>query len=183
MPDNELSGLKVAFLATDMVEEAELVEPWNALEAAGADLELVSNQSGRIQLFKHYDKADTFPVDKVVTDVSAADYAALVLPGGVGNPDTMRTVPAAVDFVRAFFDAGKPVAALCHALWLLAEAKVAEGRTMTSWPSLRTDLVNAGATWVDEEVVVDGNLVTSRKPDDIPAFNPQVIKLFAGQAR
>ena len=183
MPDNVLSGIKVAFLATDMVEVPELVEPWNAVKAAGADVELISDKSGRIQLFTHYDKADTFPVDKLVSEVSADDYAALVLPGGVGNPDTMRTNPQAVAFVRAFFDAGKPVAAICHSLWLLAEADVARGRTMTSWPSLRTDMTNAGANWVDEEVVVDGNLVTSRKPDDIPAFNPEVIKLFSAQAR
>ncbi|MGV9210267.1 type 1 glutamine amidotransferase domain-containing protein [Micromonospora sp. RB23] len=183
MADNVLSGVRIAVLATDMVETPELVEPWNALKAAGADLELISNKSGKIQLFNHYDKGDTFAVDKEVGEVSAADYAALVLPGGVGNPDTMRMNPTAVQFVRDFFDAGKPVAAICHALWLLVEADVARGRTMTSWPSLRTDLVNAGATWVDQEVVVDDNLVTSRKPDDIPAFNPKVIELFAARAR
>ncbi|WP_369916264.1 type 1 glutamine amidotransferase domain-containing protein [Plantactinospora sp. KBS50] len=166
-----------------MVETPELVEPWNALRAAGADLELVSDKGGTIRLFKHYDKADTFPVDKQVDAASAADYAALLLPGGVGNPDAMRMNPAAVQFVRDFFDAGKPVAAICHALWLLAEAGVAGGRTMTSWPSLRTDLINAGATWADEPVVVDDNLVTSRKPDDIAAFNPKVIDLFAARAR
>jgi len=182
MPDDVLRGLKVAFLATDMVETPELVEPWNAVRDAGATVDLVSDKPDRIQLFRHYDKAGTFPVDRQVTEVSAGDYDALVLPGGVGNPDTMRLNPTAVQFVRDFFDAGKPVAAICHALWLLAEADVARGRTMTSWPSLRTDLINAGAHWVDQEVVIDGNLVTSRKPDDIPAFNPQVIKLFAAQS-
>lgn len=183
MPDDVLGGLRVAFLATDMVEAAELVEPWNALKDAGATVELISNKTGRIQLFKHYDKADTFPIDRQVTEVSASDYDALMLPGGVGNPDTMRRIPVAVRFVRDFFDAGKPVAAICHSLWLLAEADVARGRTMTSWPSLRTDMLNAGAEWVDEEVVIDGNLVTSRKPDDIPAFNPEMIKLFATAVR
>lgn len=179
MTTNTLEGLRVAVLATDMVERAELIEPWNALENAGASLTLISNKSGEIQLFKHYDKADTFPVDALVSAVAADDFDALLLPGGVGNPDTMRTVPEAVDFVRAFFEAGKPVAAICHSLWLLAEADVARGRTMTSWPSLQTDLENAGASWVDQKVVVDRNLITSRKPDDIPAFNPRVIDLFA----
>jgi protease I len=122
---------------------------------------------------------DTFPVDTVVTGTSAADYAALALPGGVGNPDTLRLNTDAVGFVRHFFDAGEPVGAICHALWLLVEADVVRGRTVTSWPSLRTDLVNAGADWVDEEVVVDGHLVTSRKPDDLPAFNPRIVDLFA----
>ena len=179
MADGVLKGIKVAVLCTDMVERAELVEPWNALEAAGADLELVSDHADPIQLFIHYDKADTFPVDRTLEDAEPSDYAALMLPGGVGNPDTLRTNPKAVQFVEHFFETGKPVGAICHALWLLVEAAVTPGLTLTSWPSLHTDLVNAGATWVDQEVVVDQNLVTSRKPDDIPAFNPRLVDLFA----
>lgn len=182
MAEKVLTGIKVAFLATDMVETPELIEPWNAIRAAGAQVELISDKSGTIQLFKHYDKADKFPIDKVVTEVTAADYDGLVLPGGVGNPDTLRMNPTAVQFVRAFFDEGKPVGAICHALWLLVEADVARGRTLTSWPSLRTDLVNAGADWVDKEVVTDGNLVTSRMPNDLPAFNPAVIDALAVRA-
>jgi deglycase len=174
-----LSGKRIAFLATDMVERAELVGPWTGLDAEGADLELVSPQPGKIQLFEHYDKADTFPVDRALDDASADGYDALVLPGGVGNPDALRLVPAAVAFVRSFFDAGKPVGAICHAPWLLIEAAVVRGRTLTSWPSLTTDLENAGATRLDQPVVVDGLLVTSRKPDDIPAFNDKLIEVFS----
>lgn len=175
------SPLSVAFLATDMVETPELVEPWKALEALGHRLTVVSDKRGDIDLFTHYDRTGSFPVDRILGDVEPADYDALMLPGGVGNPDTLRTNPHAVDFVRHFFRGDKPVAAICHAPWLLVEADVARGRTLTSWPSLRTDLTNAGATWVDQEVVVDRNLVTSRSPADLPAFNPAMAALFAGQ--
>src|SRR5436190_13848567 len=176
---NELSGKRVAFLATDMVEQVELTGPWEALQKAGATLELISNKDGEIQGFKHYDKADTFKVDRTVEEADAGDYDALVLPGGVGNPDTLRMDENAVHFVREFFEQGKPVGAICHAPWLLIEAGVARNRTVTSWPSLTTDLRNAGAKRVDQEVVVDNGLVTSRKPDDIPAFNKKLIEEFA----
>jgi deglycase len=173
---DELKGKKVAFLAADMFEEVELAEPWKALEQAGAELDLVSLQDGEIQGFNHYDKAGSFKVDKSVEVASANDYDALVLPGGVGNPDNLRQDENAVQFVRDFFEQGKPVAAICHAPWTLIEAGVVRGRTLTSFPSLQTDLRNAGADWVDEEVHVDNGLVTSRKPDDIPAFNRKVIE-------
>jgi protease I len=173
---DELKGKKVAFLAADMFEEVELAEPWKALEQAGAELDLVSLQDGEIQGFNHYDKAGSFKVDKSVEEASANDYDALVLPGGVGNPDNLRQDENAVQFVRDFFEQGKPVAAICHAPWTLIEAGVVRGRTLTSFPSLQTDLRNAGADWVDEEVHVDNGLVTSRKPDDIPAFNKKVIE-------
>jgi protease I len=175
----DLHGKKVAFLATDMVEQVELTEPWKAVEQAGADIDLVSLEEGEIQGFNHYDKADKFPVDRTVEDASAEDYDALVLPGGVGNPDTLRTDENAVRFVREFFDAGKPVAAICHAPWMLVEADVARGRKLTSFWSIKTDVKNAGGNWVDEEVVLDGNLVTSRSPKDIPAFNKTLLEEFA----
>ena len=175
----DLNGKKVAFLATDMVEQVELAEPWKAVEQAGADIDLVSLEEGQIQLFNHYDKADKFPVDRTVEEASADDYDALVLPGGVGNPDTLRMDDNAVRFVREFFDAGKPVAAICHAPWMLVEADVARGRTLTSYWSIKTDVKNAGGNWVDEEVVLDGNLVTSRSPKDIPAFNKALLVQFA----
>jgi protease I len=175
----DLNGKKIAFLATDMVEQIELTEPWKAVEQAGADIDLVSLEKGEIQGFNHYDKADKFPVDRTVEDTSAEDYDALVLPGGVGNPDTLRADENAVRFVREFFDAGKPVAAICHAPWMLVEADVARGRKLTSFWSIKTDLKNAGGNWVDEEVVLDGNLVTSRSPKDIPAFNKTLLEEFA----
>jgi len=175
----DLNGKKVAFLATDMVEQVELTEPWKAVEQAGADIDLVSLEEGEIQGFNHYDKADTFSVDCTVEDASAEDYDALVLPGGVGNPDTLRTDENAVRFVREFFDAGKPVAAICHAPWMLVEADVARGRKLTSFWSIKTDVKNAGGNWVDEEVVRDGNLVTSRSPKDIAAFNKTLLEEFA----
>ena len=178
MPD-ELKGKKVAFLATDMVEQVELTGPWEALEGAGAELELVSIKDGEIQGFNHYDRADKFKVDKTVEEVSASDYDALVLPGGVGNPDTLRMDENAVAFVHEFFEQGKPVGAICHAPWMLIEAGVVRNRTLTSWPSLKTDIGNAGGNRVDQEVVVDDGLVTSRKPDDIPAFNAKLIEEFA----
>jgi protease I len=170
-----LNGKTIAFLvAPEGVEQVELTEPWKAVKQAGGTPRLVSTDSGQIQAFNHLDKADTFAVDDTVDSADPASFDGLVLPGGVANPDRLRTVPQAVQFVRAFFDAGKPVAAICHAPWTLVEADVVRGRTLTSWPSLQTDLRNAGATWVDQEVVVDtagpGTLVTSRKPDDLKAF-------------
>jgi deglycase len=175
----ELKGMKVAFLATDMVEESELTGPWQALRDAGADVELVSVEPGEIQMARHHDKSGTVRVDRLVTGVSGADYDALVLPGGVANPDALRTSPDAVRFVRDFFDQGKPVGAICHAPWMLVEAGVVSGRTLTSWPSLATDLRNAGASRIDREVVVDDLLVTSRWPDDIPAFARQLIEVLS----
>jgi protease I len=175
----ELKGKKIAFLAADMFEEVELAEPWKALEGAGAELELVSLEEGEIQGFNHYDKAGSFKVDKPVEEASAGDYDALVLPGGVGNPDNLRQDENAVQFVRDFFEQGKPVGAICHAPWTLVEAGVVRGRTLTSFPSIQTDIRNAGGNWVDEEVHVDQGLVTSRKPDDIPVFNQKLIEEIA----
>ena len=171
--------MKVAVLATDGVEQIELDRPWQALEEAGAEPVLVSLDTGTITAYEHIDKGDTKKVDAVVSSADPDDYAALVLPGGVINGDFVRAVAVAVAFVTSFFEAGKPVAAICHAPWVLAEAGVVKGRRMTSWPSLQTDLRNAGADWVDEEVVVDGNLVTSRKPDDLPAFNEALLSMLA----
>jgi protease I len=173
----DLSGKKIAFLATDMVEQVELTEPWKAVEKAGGKPELVSLEEGEIQGFDHYDKADTFEVDRVVSGVSVDDYDALVIPGGVGNPDTMRANEDAVAFVRDFSESGKPMAVICHGPWMLVEADVVRGRKLTSFESIQTDLKNAGANWVDEEVVVDGNIVTSRSPDDLPAFNEKLLEL------
>jgi protease I len=175
----ELNGKRVAILATDMFEQVELVEPRKAVEEVGADVDLVSLETGEIQGFNHYDKADKFPVDKAVSDVSADDYDALLLPGGVGNPDTLRTDEDAVAFVRSFVDQGKPVAAICPAPWMLVEAGVARGRKLTSFWSIKTDVKNAGGNWVDEQVVVDNGLVTSRSPDDLSAFCPKVVEEFA----
>jgi protease I len=175
----ELDGKRIAFLATDMVEQVELTEPWKAVERAGGAPELVSLEDGEIQGFEHYDKADTFPVDKTVEDASADDYDGLVLPGGVGNPDTLRMDESAVQFVRSFVEAGKPVAVICHGPWTLVEADVVRDRKLTSWPSLKTDIRNAGGNWVDEEVVVDGNITSSRKPDDLPAFCSTFVAEFA----
>ena len=176
---DELSGMRVAVLATDGVEQVELERPWQALEEAGAEPELVSLEAGEITAYQHIDKGDRRQVDTTVGDADPDDYAALVLPGGVINGDFVRADTDAVAFVKAFFDAGKPVAAICHAPWVLAEADVVRGRRMTSWPSLQTDLRNAGAKWVDEEVVVDGSLVTSRKPDDLDAFVAAIVEVFA----
>ncbi|MGZ5360193.1 MAG: type 1 glutamine amidotransferase domain-containing protein [Solirubrobacterales bacterium] len=177
---DELKGRRVAFLvANEGIEQVELTEPRKALEEAGAETVLIAPEAGEAQAFNHLDKADAFPVDVTTADADAAEYDGLVLPGGVANPDNLRTDDAAVEFVRAFFGAGKPVAAICHAPWTLIEADVVEGRKLTSWPSLQTDLRNAGAEWVDEEVVVDSGLVTSRKPDDIPAFNAKAIEEIA----
>ena len=179
MANHQLSGKKVAIIAADMVERVELIEPRRALEDAGATTELISMKPGQIETFNHYDKAEKEKVDKAVEEVDASDYDALMIPGGVGNPDQMRGDENMVQFVRDFFEQGKPVAVICHGPWMLAEADVVRGRTVTSWPSVQTDLRNAGATWVDQEVVVDQGLVTSRKPDDIPAFNVKMIEEFA----
>lgn len=169
-------GPKVAFVtANEGVERVELTEPWKAVQDAGAEPVLIAPKDDQVQTFDHLEKADTFPVDVSTIEASVDDYAAVVLPGGVANPDQLRTDEAAVRFVRAFLESGKPVAAICHAPWTLIEAGVVDGRRLTSWPSLRTDLRNAGADWVDEQVVVDGNLITSRKPDDLEAFNRALV--------
>jgi protease I len=178
-----IENMKVALLVADGFEQVELTEPRRALEDAGAHTEIVSPANGQVQGFKHHDKGDRFRVDVPLAEADAADFDALVLPGGVANPDVLRTIPEAVRFVRAFFDAGKPVAAICHGPWTLIEADVVEGRKLTSWPSLQTDLRNAGANWVDAEVVVDGELVTSRKPADLPVFNRRMIELFSERVR
>jgi protease I len=175
----QLDGKKVAIMvANEGIEQVEMIEPRKALEQAGASVDLLAPQAGEVQAFNHLDKADTFTADKAIKDVSAGDYDALMLPGGVANPDNLRTHEEAVRFARAFFDAGKPVAAICHAPWTLVEADVVHGRTLTSWPSLQTDIRNAGGRWVDEEVVVDHGLVTSRMPDDLPAFNDKMLQEF-----
>ena len=176
---DELKGKKIAFLAAEGVEQVELTEPWKAIEQAGGTPELISVSDDDVQAFNHLDKADTFSVDRTVADANASDYAGLVLPGGVANPDFLRTDEDAVAFVRAFFEQAKPVAAICHAPWTLIEADVVKGRKLTSWPSLQTDLRNAGAEWVDEEVVVDQGLVTSRRPDDLDAFNAKMVEEIA----
>ena len=173
-----LAGRKVAVLATDGVEQVELVEPMKALRAAGAEVHLVSIDAGEIQGLNHLEKGDRFPVDRTLADATAAEYAGLVLPGGVANPDTLRTNEKAVAFARAFVEADKPVGAICHAPWLLVEAGVLKGRTVTSWPSLQTDIRNAGADWVDQEVAVDQRLITSRRPDDLPAFCDKLVSSF-----
>ncbi len=178
--ENSLNGKRVAILVAEGFEQSELDGPREALEAAGAETLIVSPaEEGWVQAWQHFDLGDLYEVDVPLAEADAAEFDALLLPGGVANPDQLRTMPEAVDFVRAFFDAGKPVAAICHAPWTLIEAGVVEGRTLTSWPSVRTDLVNAGANWVDQEVVVDNGLVTSRKPDDIPAFNEKMVEEFA----
>ena len=175
----ELTGKKIAFLATDMVEQVELTEPWKAVEESGGTPELVSLVEGEIQGFDHYDKADTFRVDRVVSDGTVDDYDGLVLPGGVGNPDTLRADEDAVRFARTFVESGKPVAVICHGPWTLVEADVVRDRTLTSFPSVRTDIRNAGGNWVDEEVVVDDGLISSRNPDDLPAFCKTLVEEFA----
>jgi protease I len=180
---NELQGRRIAFVvANEGTEQVELTEPWQAVQAAGGSPELLAPQPGKAQAFNHLDKADTFPVDRAVGDADPASYDALVLPGGVANPDQLRTVPEAVGFVRAMFQAGKPAAVICHGPWTVVEADLVRGRTLTSWPSLRTDIRNAGGTWVDSEVQVctagPNVLVTSRNPDDLPAFCKQLVEEF-----
>ena len=174
-----LNGMKVAILVADGFEQVELAEPKKALDEAGAETLIVSPAKGQVQGWKHFDKADKFHVDVPLEKADAGSFDALLLPGGVANPDQLRQLPKAVAFVRSFFDSGKPVAVICHGPWTLVEADVVRGRTITSWPSLKTDLKNAGAHWVDREVVVDDGLVSSRKPDDIPAFNRKMIEEFA----
>ena len=176
---HQLQGKRVAILATDGVEQVELIEPRKALDAAGARTVVVSPKSGSIKGWDHDHWGQTIPVDQSLDDAREDQFDALMLPGGVMNPDHLRQNERAVQFVRTFFNSGKPVAAICHAPWLLVEAGVVRGRTITSWPSLRTDITNAGGDWVDREVVTDQGLVTSRKPDDIPAFNRKMIEEFA----
>ena len=178
MADKELAGKKVAILAADMFERVELEEPRKALEHAGAQTEVVSIHDGKIKGFDHFDPADEIAVDRTVEEVAVDDYDALLIPGGVGNPDQLRGDENAVHFVREFAESGKPMAVICHGPWVLVESGVARGRTLTSWPTLQTDIRNAGGTWVDKEVVVDDGIVTSRKPDDIPAFNEKMIEEF-----
>lgn len=174
-----LEGRKVAFLATDGVEQVELTAPWNALKQAGADVVQVSDKSEDIQAMNHNEKGQTFHVDRLVSEVSARDFDALVLPGGVANPDKLRTNKDAVKFVRHFMELDKPVAAICHGPWLLIEADAVRGRTITSWPSLETDVRNAGGAWVDKQVQLDQKLLTSRKPDDLPAFCAKLVELLS----
>jgi protease I len=174
-----LKGKKIAILVADGFEQVELTGPKEALEAAGAEIQIVSPAEGEVQGWNHDDKADLFPVDMPLNLARSDDYDALLLPGGVRNPDQLRMMTRAVEFVDGFIATGKPVAAICHAPWLLIETNWIKGKTITSWPSLKSDLINAGAHWVDREVVVDNSLVTSRKPADIPAFNKKVIQVFA----
>jgi protease I len=177
---DELQGKKIAFLmANEGVEQVEYFEPRKAVEEAGAEVEVIATESGQVQGFEHLDKSETWDVDKTTSEARADDYDGVVLPGGVANPDNLRTDEDAVRFLREFFAAGKPVGAICHAPWMLVEAGVVDGREVTSFPSLQTDVRNAGGNWVDEEVVVDSGLVTSRKPDDIPAFNSKIVEEFA----
>jgi protease I len=173
-----LIGKRIAFLATDGVELSELTEPWHAMQEAGAAVQLVALEEGEIQGYRHDQKVDKFRVDTTVHEADVADFDGLVLPGGVANPDTLRTNETAVEFVRSFVQQGKPVAAICHGPWMLVEADAVRGRKVTSWPSLRTDLENAGAEWVDAECVCDNGIVTSRNPDDLPAFCKKAIEEF-----
>lgn len=175
----DLKGKKVAILATEGFEQVELTEPRKALEAAGATAHVVSPKPGKIKGWKFTEWGDSVDVDKTLDEAKPEDYDLLLLPGGVQNPDKLRMDPKAVAFAKKFFESGKPVGAICHAPWTLIEAGVVKGKKMTSWPSLQTDLKNAGVDWVDEEVVVDGNLITSRKPDDIPAFSKRLIATLA----
>jgi protease I len=177
---NELQGKRIAFvMANEGVEQVEFTEPRKAVEQAGAEVDVIAPQSGQIQAFNHLDKADTFDVDKTTSDAKSDDYDGVVLPGGVANPDQLRTDKDGVRLVREFFAAGKPVGAICHAPWTLVEADVVDGRKLTSWPSLQSDIRNAGGNWVDQECVVDSGLVTSRKPDDLPAFCSKIVEEFA----
>ncbi len=183
MAQANLRGYKVAFLATDGFEQSELLEPREALEAAGAKTIVVSPQQGSVRGWNHQQWGEEVAVDQALEAADPGSFNALVLPGGVMNPDSLRMQPKAVAFVKSFFDAGKPVGAICHGPWTVIESGAARGHRMTSWPSLKTDVRNAGGEWVDEEVVVDQNLVTSRKPDDIPAFNREIIHLFSRHHR
>jgi protease I len=176
----ELNGKKIAFLvAQEGVEEVELTKPWDAVEQAGGTPELIAPESGEVQAFNHLDKGSTFPVDRTLAEVRPGDYDGVVLPGGVANPDQLRTKEEAVGFLQEFFGEGKPVGVICHGPWTLVEADLVRGRRLTSWPSLQTDIRNAGGDWVDEEVVVDQGLVSSRNPDDLPAFCAKIVEEFA----
>jgi protease I len=177
---SELNGKRIAFLvAQEGVEQVELTEPWKAVERAGGRPELIAPEEGEVQAFNHLDKGDTFQVGKTLRQASADDYDGVVLPGGVANPDELRTEEAAVDFLKQIFSSGKPVGVICHGPWTLVDADLVRGRKLTSWPSLKTDIRNAGGEWVDEEVVVDEGLVSSRKPDDLPAFCAKIVEEFA----
>jgi protease I len=176
---NQLNGMRVAILVADGFEQVEMTKPKQALEEAGAKTEIVSPAEGEVQGWNHREKGDRFSVGADLNTAREEDYDALLLPGGVMNPDQLRTLPQAVRFVKRFVQAGKPVAAICHGPWLLAEAGVIQGRHLTSWPSIKSDLINAGAHWSDEQVIVDDGLITSRKPDDIPAFNKMMIQEFS----
>jgi protease I len=180
---NELKGKRIAILVADGFEQVEMTEPRKALDQAGAKTDLISPAKGKVQAWQHQDKGDKFPVDVALDAANPDDYDALLLPGGVANPDKLRIIPKAVQFVKSFFEHEKPVAAICHGPWLLVEANVVQGRQVTSWPSLQTDLRNAGANWTDQEVVEDQGLVTSRKPDDLPAFNKKIIQVFSAVFR
>lgn len=175
----DLTNKKVAILVADGFEQQEMTDPKRALDEAGAQTSIVSPVDGEVEGWNHFDKGDKFPVDVPLSQAHAAEFDALVLPGGVANPDQLRMKPEAIEFIRNFFTAGKPVAVICHGPWTLIEAGVVKGRTITSWPSVKTDLINAGANWVDEEVVVDNGLVSSRKPDDLPAFCKKMVEEFA----
>jgi protease I len=179
MADKQLQGLKVAILATDGVEQVELLKPREALNNAGADTKVISPKPGKIKGWNHTDWGEQIPVDMELNNANPQDFDALLLPGGAMNPDKLRMDPKAVQFVKSFFQSGKPVAAICHAPWTIIEAGEAKGRRIASWPSVKTDLKNAGAEWVDEEMVRDKNLVSSRKPDDIPAFNRGMLELYS----
>jgi protease I len=186
MANENLKGVKVAILVEDGFEQVELTEPRKALDQAGAETRIVSPKGERVRAWNFTDWGDEFPVDVALDRAQPRDFDALLLPGGVMNPDSLRIQPKAVAFIKAFFDAGKPVASICHGPWTVIEAGAARGRRIASWPSLKTDLRNAGAEWVDQEVMVDNKLVTSRMPDDIPAFNREMINLFSqarGQAK
>jgi deglycase len=181
MMGDRLTGRRIAFLATDGVEQVELIEPLEAARAEGAEVHVLNVADEPVQGFNHLDRGDRLDIQGVVADADAGAFDGLVLPGGVANPDALRTDPDAVAFVRSFFDQGKPVAAICHGPWTIVEAGAARGRTLTSWPSLRTDIENAGGTWVDQELHVDGNLATSRRPDDLPAFCRQMVEMMAAE--
>jgi len=182
MSHEPLKGIRVAILATDGFEQSELLEPRKSLDENGADTQVISLHEGKLRGWNHKEWGEEVAVDRTLDAVDAEEFDALLLPGGVMNPDTLRTQPAAVAFVKAFFESSKPVAAICHGPWTIVEAGAAKGRRMTSWPSLKTDISNGGGHWVDQEVVVDRNLVTSRKPDDLPAFNREILKLFGERA-
>src|SRR5579864_479472 len=183
MSEPRLTGLQVAILVTDGFEQVELIEPRKALDQAGAQTQVVSPKNDRVRGWNHTEWGEYVPVDTPLDKAQAQNFDALLLPGGVINPDKLRIEPKAVNFVKSFFDANKPVAAICHGPWTIIEAGAARGRKIASWPSIKTDLRNAGAEWIDKEAVTDGNLVTARKPDDIPAFNRAMIELFSGQTK